>query len=45
MAMAARPTAFIDIAENTNGNIPPINNPAMISGRDTSMESNVLLFS
>ena len=38
IAMAARPTAFIDKAENTNGNIPPTNNPAIISGLETSIE-------
>ena len=32
IAIAALPTAFIDNAENTKGNIPPINRPAIISG-------------
>ena len=32
MAIAALPTAFIDNAEKTNGNIPPTNNPAIILG-------------
>ena len=32
IAIAALPTAFIESAENTKGNIPPISKPAIISG-------------
>ena len=32
IAIAALPTAFIESAEKTNGNIPPINKPAIITG-------------
>ncbi len=38
MAMAARPTAFIAKAENTKGNIPPINKPAITFAFETSIE-------
>ena len=31
-------------AENTNGNIPPTSNPAIISGLDTSIESILAVF-
>ena len=42
--IAARPTAFIDKAENTNGNIPPTNKPAIIWGFDTSIEVTFAVF-
>ena len=32
IAIAALPTAFIDNAEKTKGNIPPTNSPAIILG-------------
>ena len=32
IAIAALPTAFIESAEKTKGNIPPISKPAIISG-------------
>ena len=37
MAMAALPTAFIDKAEKTKGNIPPTSKPAIIRGFETSI--------
>ena len=37
--MAARPTAFIDNAENRNGNIAPTNNEAITYGFVMSMAS------
>ena len=42
--MAALPTAFIDKAENTNGNIPPTSSPAIILGCDTSMATTPAVF-
>ena len=44
IAMAARPTAFMESAEKTKGNIPPIKSPAIISGRDTSMAVTFAVF-
>ena len=35
--IAALPTAFIDNAEKTNGNIPPTKSPAITLGFDTSI--------
>ncbi len=35
--MAALPTAFIDNAEKTNGNIPPTRSPAITLGFETSI--------
>ena len=42
--IAALPTAFIERAEKTKGNIPPIRRPAMISGLDTSIVSTPAVF-
>ena len=39
IAIAALPTAFIAIAENTNGSIAPINKPAITTGLETSIVS------
>ena len=44
IAIAALPTAFIDNAENTKGNIPPINRPAIISGWETSIDLTPAVF-
>ena len=38
ISIAARPTAFIDNAENKNGNIPPSNKPANTLGFAISIE-------
>ena len=38
IAIAALPTAFIESAEKTKGNIPPTSRPAMTLGLDTSIE-------
>ena len=37
MDIAARPTAFIESAEKTKGNIPPTRSPAITLGLDTSI--------
>ena len=42
--MAARPTAFIESAEKTKGNIPPTSKPAIISGFETSIEVILAVF-
>ena len=44
MAIAALPTAFIESAEKTKGNIPPINKPAIISGCETSIDWTLAVF-
>ncbi len=44
MDIAALPTAFIDKAEKTKGNIPPINKPAIITGLETSIEVTFAVF-
>ena len=44
IAIAALPTAFIESAEKTKGNIPPISKPAIISGWETSIDSTPAVF-